>query len=494
MKFSVKMKLLLGFLMIIALITGAAIVTINHLLKIRNDAQKAVKEAEVTGLCYNIEISMLEARRAEKNFFIRRDAGYTVKVSEQAGKIREYIKQLRMKKPGAEMDKRLDEIYGLADTYEREFIKSSVRFKSGANTDKLLGPDNPFVTAGRKMQTLVPPIVLDAEKKLSEAVIKSDQTKARAINVILFHEILIIIFGILIALYISGNIVKSTENLIGVMKKVEAGDLSARTDIRSGDELQELGNYFNGMLGNISSAEKERQMLQQQVANAEKLASLGRISAGIAHEINNPLTGILVYTHYVLNKIPKDHPSRPDLEIIAKETARCRGIIKGLLNFARQTKPAIKPSRINEIIEDSLFLMENQPAFRNIKVIKKLDANLPLTEVDPNQIEQVFLNIILNAVEAMPGGGSLSVSNAVRDNFIEVEFVDTGCGIHEENIGKIFDPFFTTKEEGKGTGLGLSVSYGIINKHKGSLEIKSMKGQGTTVIIKLPLKESPGLL
>ncbi|MFH1898517.1 MAG: ATP-binding protein [Candidatus Desantisbacteria bacterium] len=237
-------------------------------------------------------------------------------------------------------------------------------------------------------------------------------------------------------------------------------------------------------------------VLYQQVARAEKLASIGRLAAGISHEINNPLTGILTSAHLLLKKIRKGEDKdeiaalAEDLEIIVSETTRCRDIIKGVLDFARQTKSEMReplwqmPSNINEIIENSLSLIKRQPLFHNIKIIQKLAQALPLIPTDAQQIQQVFINIILNAQGAMPDGGILTISSHAHDGFVEIEFTDSGCGIPEGDMDRLFDPFFTTKEEG--CGLGLAISYGIIERHQGELLVKSRLGQGSTVMVKLP--------
>lgn len=239
----------------------------------------------------------------------------------------------------------------------------------------------------------------------------------------------------------------------------------------------------------LERAYKELQELQAQLIHSEKLASLGRLAAGVAHEINNPLTGVLTFAHLLSKKVPKDNRWKEDLGVIVKEATRCKRIIKGLLDFARQTEPEKVWVDINKIIEKSLSLVENQASFQNIKIVKELAPVLPEIMVDANQIHQVFMNIILNAQEAMPEEGFLTVASDLidGDQWIEVKFIDTGCGISEENMDKLFDPFFTTKETDKGTGLGLAVSYGIMERHQGTIEVESKLGKGTTFIIKLPV-------
>jgi len=240
----------------------------------------------------------------------------------------------------------------------------------------------------------------------------------------------------------------------------------------------------------LKKAYRELQNLQTQLIHSEKLASIGRLAAGVAHEINNPLTGVLTFAHLLLKEMSPDDPRRKDVEIIVKEAGRCKLITQSLLDFARQTEPKRVSTHINQLVEEALSLVKNQAAFHNIKIIKDLNPSLPLLMIDPNQIQQVFMNVILNAQEAMPQGGFLSISTDFSEDgkFVEIKFLDTGYGIPKENMGKLFDPFFTTKEAGKGTGLGLAISYGLIKKHGGNIHINSKEGKGTTVIIKLPIK------
>lgn len=241
----------------------------------------------------------------------------------------------------------------------------------------------------------------------------------------------------------------------------------------------------------LKKAYEKLQNLQTQLIHSEKLASVGRLAAGVAHEINNPLTGILTFTHLLLSEMSEDNPVRDELNVIAREAKRCKLITQNLLDFARQTEPEKVSTNINKLIKETLSIVENQAPFQNIRIVKSLNPSLPCLLIDPNQIQQVLMNVLLNAQEAMPRGGFLTISTDFTedDNSLEIKFIDTGYGISEENLEKIFDPFFTTKEVGTGTGLGLAVSYGIIKSHGGQITIYSKKGRGTTVLIKLPLNK-----
>jgi signal transduction histidine kinase len=233
--------------------------------------------------------------------------------------------------------------------------------------------------------------------------------------------------------------------------------------------------------------EKRLEKTRMQLVQSSKLASIGRLAAGVAHEINNPLGGIVMYGHLVLEDLPKEGNSYKNQEKLIAQAERCKSIVKGLLDFSRQREPKIETIDINNIIEDLLSLVERQSIFQNIEITTVLDPNLPLLEGDKSQLQQVFLNLTLNAAEAMAEGGDLTVKTSLFDGTVAIEFIDTGCGIPAEDTEKIFEPFFTTKSAKRGTGLGLAVSHGIINKHKGTISFDSRVNEGTTFTVRLPV-------
>ncbi|OGL42915.1 MAG: hypothetical protein A2W05_03455, partial [Candidatus Schekmanbacteria bacterium RBG_16_38_10] len=298
--------------------------------------------------------------------------------------------------------------------------------------------------------------------------------------------------ALIISYFLASGILKPINRLVYASKLLAKGDLTQRVKLTSKDEIGELAEAFNFMASSI----KERDDLlkartQQKIQESERLASLGRLAAGVAHEINNPLGAILIYSNLLLEESELHDPGRENLKKVVRETIRCKEIVKGLLDFARKTEPKKELTNINNILERVLSLVEKQTLFQNIKITKKLHPHLPMAMIDITQIQQVFMNIILNAAEAIQGKGSLTIGTQLLEDrrFIELEFTDTGCGIPQENMKKLFEPFFTTKEEANGIGLGLAISYGIIKNHGGNIEVKSQVGKGTTFIIKLPVKK-----
>ncbi len=292
----------------------------------------------------------------------------------------------------------------------------------------------------------------------------------------------------LILLFMANALVLAPIRHVVVMaQKIIGGDLSARVGIRPPGEMGTLCRAVDSMAQAVAEREELlRLATQMEVGRSEQLASVGRLAAGVAHEINNPLTGVLAFADMMRDKENMDDQDREDLELIIRETKRVREIVRGLLDFARETPFVQKPLDINQLIVQTLRLLGKREAFQHIYMVEDLGDDLPLINADRNQLQQVLLNLTLNACEAMPDGGTLLVSSSTADDRVVIDITDTGCGIERKDLDRIFEPFFTTKPVGKGTGLGLSVSYGIVHQHGGTLKVDSDPGKGTTFTIALP--------
>lgn len=234
--------------------------------------------------------------------------------------------------------------------------------------------------------------------------------------------------------------------------------------------------------------EKQLKEAQKQLAQSEKMASLGQLAAGVAHEVNNPLTGILFYASLLLERLEQGDSMREDIECIIEDAERCKDIVKSLLVYSRRTDSRKSIIQVNTLVEQSLKLTLDQKVFGNIRVEKNLSDEMMLVNVDSNKLSQVIINLVMNAADAMEGKGTLTITTR-RDKAqqtVYLEVSDTGCGITEDDLSKIFDPFFSTKPKGKSTGLGLSIAYGIIEEHGGTIRVKQTGPAGTTFEIALP--------
>jgi two-component system, NtrC family, sensor kinase len=299
--------------------------------------------------------------------------------------------------------------------------------------------------------------------------------------------------SIVIALYISRRISTSVGILAKASKQLADGNLETRVERVSSDELGDLADNFNFMADALMERdEKLKEYAKKKIMESERLALIGQLSANVAHELNNPLQGIVTYSHLLLEDETCDKEARANLQKIAVQANRCRDIIRGLLDFSRQKKPDKTLCSVNNLLRGCVSLVERQTIFHNIKIVMNLDEDDPLVIIDPSQVERVFLNLIINAADAMEDGGQLTLATR-RDRagkFVEIKVQDTGHGINEENMDKIFDPFFTTKETGHGVGLGLAISYGIVKEHNGAINVESAPGKGTTFTVSFPLSKT----
>lgn len=234
---------------------------------------------------------------------------------------------------------------------------------------------------------------------------------------------------------------------------------------------------------------------QMQVVQSDKLARLGRMAAGLAHELNNPLTGITVYAELLKETLPSDSPAQADLDCIAEDAERCRDIVKGLLNYSRQTEIQVEELELSQVVEDSFNLIRDNATFMHVEVHRHY-SETPLAFMgDEKLMRQVFINLLANAVDAMDGRGRLTVTTYLDEEGLRVaEVADSGPGIDPNNLAKVFDPFFTTKAPGKGTGLGLSVVYGVVTRHGGSITVKETGPAGTTFMVRLPSEGPTSLM
>ncbi len=300
-------------------------------------------------------------------------------------------------------------------------------------------------------------------------------------------------------------------------KRLAAGDLDQAIPVRSGDEFGQVAGSFNAMTAALRESQSrlreaartleqkvEERTLQLRAAEAEanqreKLAAVGLLASGVAHEINNPLTGVLTFSHLIREKMPDGSADAEDMDLVIRETKRCASIVRRLLDFARQKAPEMRATDLNPVIEEVARLVERSARLQGTAIEIDLDPGLPRVWIDENQVKQVVMNMLVNAQHATEGGGRIEVRTRRAPepvapepgddpiDMVEISIVDTGCGIPEADLQRIFDPFFTSKGVGKGTGLGLSVSHGIVRAHGGTIQVASEVGRGTAFRVFLPI-------
>ena len=418
----------------------------------------------------------------------------------------------------AQVDKKAEACYGCHAEQQplaRLNRPDRMRIYSGNNGERILGLINPIENepscsnadchAHPASQQILG--VVDVTMSLA----KVDETIAagsRQMITNLIGAILIISMMVAVLMWVMVN--RPVKRLIVGTKRVAYGDLDYKIKMSSQDEVGELASSFNRMTAELKHAnneinewartlesrveEKTAELKQahDHLLHVERMASIGKLAAIVAHEINNPLAGILVYAKLLMKKVAGNgnaEESRQYLSMIASESARCGEIVKNLLQFARQTKVNPEPNDINEIIRQSLRLIQHKIDLMGITAEMDLCEGLENVVCDAQHIKQALVALMINACEAMKQGeGQLEIKSrrARSDNSIEIEITDNGVGMDEETRRQIFEPFFTTKEEGKGVGLGLAVVYGIVNAHSGEIEVESTPGVGTTFVIRLP--------
>lgn len=351
--------------------------------------------------------------------------------------------------------------------------------------------------------------VIDVQMSLASVDLSLKQLRSiQILTSILITFIISLFSGIFIWLMVHSRV----QQLIKGTKEISRGNYNFRIDLKSKDELGELSEQFNEMTTNLKKALEEIKSLNENlnqkvkekteqlkniynhVNQIEKIASLGKLSATVAHELNNPLEGILTYSKLIIKKLNNNSTDEDKkkiinyLELIAAEAERCGNIVKNLLLFSRSNEKNIAVNDLISIVERSIMLINHHLQLNNIKLEKDYCCNYIEFECDKNLIQQALIAIFINAVEAMPYGGTLTIKVYCSEIYLYIEIIDTGVGIPKENLDKIFEPFFSTKSSGKGTGLGLSVVYGIVKQHNGRINVESEVNKGTKVTIIFPRK------
>ena len=352
------------------------------------------------------------------------------------------------------------------------------------------------------------------EKKLGvlDVVVSLDKMSTLSLehnaDIFISATVMLLILSVFQYLFTQRYVCAPLNKLLEHTQQLAGGNLDARIEKWPRDEFGELCQSFNHMANNLSQAQFElrewgstlenkvekrseaMKEMQSQLVQSAKLASMGELVAGIAHEINNPLGGILMFSSLAAKSADLPPQVKDNLEVVVSETKRCAKIVRGLLEFSRESIPEKRIDSINRILKQTLRLISQQTLFQNIEVQSRFSDELPDIPVDSDQLQQVFFNIIVNAGQAMPAGGILQLSTE-RDGAnrsVVIKIVDNGVGISREHLEKIFDPFFSTKTQ-KGFGLGLSISYGIIENHGGQIVARSSVGEGTRFTISLPIDD-----
>lgn len=323
-----------------------------------------------------------------------------------------------------------------------------------------------------------------------------DQVIRKALIILLVAFLTALFTGLVVSIRFAITVINPLLSLEAITRRIADGDFPDKiNEVKGNDELASLQRSFNVMIErlhqsmvHLDNAFRELKEKQRQLIEAEKLASVGILAAGIAHEISNPLTSVLTFSTLMLEKTPEGDPNREKLSLMVRETVRAREIVRQLLTFAKETPINLRPMDVNQPVAEAVKTLTEQGVFHDIELVMELSDQLPLVQIDPDRITQVMLNMLINATHAiLKRPGRIEIKTKRVDQWVEIIISDTGIGIPKEHLGRIFEPFFSTKEQTKGTGLGLAVSYGIIKKHGGTIEVSSKVGEGTTFTVRLPI-------
>jgi two-component system NtrC family sensor kinase len=496
MRTRIGTRLILGAGLVSAAVIGAMTVLIirTHSAQLLAERTRSANQLSET-IRGSLHADMLENRRESLHQQIRDLGGLK---AEGIHKVRLFNKEGQIMfssakaEIGTSLDKRAEACFAChaeGRPIEKPDMQARARIFPAGDGTRLLGIISPIPnelgcsTAACHAHTADAKVLGVLDVNLSMAQADAEIASSRMLMTAL--AVLAILSTSLILWWLNRRlVVKPVAALLEGTRRVAEGDLS--TVIEAGDqhELGELAKAFNGMTKRLHET-------QNQLAQADKLASIGRLAAGVAHEINNPLTGVLTYATLLKKRMAAEGPDAEDLEVIIRETIRCRSIIRELLDFARPTPPARKPTNLNEVVRHSVAVVMTQLRLNQVSLALDLAPDLPLAFADANQIQQVLVNLLLNAADALgAGGGEIRIGSKASEGFVELVVEDHGEGIPIDLQPHLFEPFFTTKGN-KGTGLGLAVSWGIVQSHGGTIAVDSAPGQGARFTVRIPQVSAP---
>ena len=376
-------------------------------------------------------------------------------------------------------------------------VRRAVLDSGGKWTDRAFVVNDWYITAYEPIEDVFGRRV----GMLYVGVLESRYADVRRRALLVFTAITLagMVVAVLLGGYLSGRIMRPINQLIKASVSVSKGDFSPDIGPVSPTDLGQLQSGFLEMAEALRRREQaQKEESEYRLVQSEKQATVGRLAAGVAHEINNPLTAVLTFTYLLLRRSDLDPEVRNDLEMIASQTDRVRNIVKGLLDYSRQTRIEPAMTDLNDLLDETAGLMENQALVKGVALETDLADGLPGVVLDRSQMQSVLVNLVINALDASHEGGRIviksrsAVNDQTGEKAVEVAVEDTGLGIPPENLERLFDPFFTTKEVGRGTGLGLAVSAGIVARHGGNIQVRSQLGVGSSFIVRLPASAGIG--
>lgn len=517
-----KKRLVTGLGLVLLILAITAIVVIKNLDAIVMN-QKLINEQDIIIGKYNEMLFQIKGAQAE---LYRHQAGYTRNIDEivtyiesfdenmdfLSGQYLGHLKDVACLQCHARIQENLtslNEIFSEIKSLIRDYKEDVSILITTDDVSQIRSLEDETTQRGSIVTGKLEKIRHAADRMRDEIKNKRNMLIKKSRMVILISIIFAILSSTAVFITVIRGITLPVNSLIKGIQTIASGNFSHRVSIYTKDEIGFMAEAFNNMAERLSTIMEEKDALlktlrgfneeleekikeateklrltQENMVRAETLAAIGTLAAGVSHEISTPLNTIIGFVQLTISEMDDNSPLKGNLKVIEQEVMRCKKIVQGLLDFARPQKHEEKTTDMNNIINETLSLVEYQPSMKKIIIKRDLCKELNYIVVDPLQLKQVLLNIILNAVQAMPEGGEISVMTCNKDEGIEISISDSGTGILEEERQKIFQPFYTTKKDG--TGLGLSISYGIIKEHGGEIFVESKLGKGTTFRIFLP--------
>jgi two-component system NtrC family sensor kinase len=447
--------------------------------QIHRDIGRRLRLLEMTGDLFS---NILEARRFEKNFLLYKQTSSLQEALSYTERVMQIYHSHESEILRIKQDPRDKEFYRHLSAYKNVLIKIKGLIKPGVSWES--SPD--FSHLEESMRNLGQSLVETTERWEKEERVQIDRLFQRAMYLFFISIMVFLGLGILVAFYLAWVLVRPMMQMQQAMERITHGDFTALPEPEGrSEEFISLFRAFNRMI-------KELEEHQEELLQSRKIAAIGTLTSGIAHELNNPINNIVLTADALKEDFGQleEADAQSYIHDILVQAERASDIVKGLLDFSRSERPELEPISIMAVIDDTLKLVRNQLMLSGIQVEKEISPGVPPISGDKKSLQQVFLNLFINAIQAMPDGGQLIIRVRGDDGQLHVDVEDTGQGIDPANLPHIFDPFYTTKEVGRGTGLGLSVTYGIIEKHGGHIEAHSKRGEGAVFSIVLPVKKT----
>lgn len=504
-KFSIRMRIILSFLIYFFLVCGITAVSLKHLYQIREkqqlleQKQSAFEKGERFGEkigAFILEIQ--QARRYEKNYFLYRTNLY--EAFDSVHRAHSILPKNNGESLAGQRQEALENIEQNLARYEKlleQLVDLSKKPETNRDSEAEIAIESQLRHYGSTIIEEGSAIIEDTsaiidEQRLAVHNVRADiqSLERSAITTSFGLLVFALVVMVYIAFFLAHHIVVRIGRMVEYTQRIAAGDFSPIKPARKyRDEFSNLAIAINRMLHEIQHRQKES-------VEYSKMAAVGTLTAGIAHELNNPLNNISITTEAMMEAFDdySSEEKKKMLEDIFTQIERAGAVVRNLLDFTRAKKFSLMPLSVEEVVNSTVKLIKNEITINRIELAMNFEQNLPRINGNLQSLQQVFLNMFLNAIQAMPEKGKLTVDvrNIETDKVIRINITDSGIGIPPENLSKIFQPFFTTKNPGEGTGLGLSVSYGIIREHKGKIDVKSEVGYGTTFSVFLPYNNIEG--